>query len=187
MSSHNITWFRKSRLQQHPIISPRVLSESEHCRKMNSLLHRENSSPPSVQEDCSRLKVGMIIKGSIYTSTGEFFHAALKLTYKWHHVTWLWWVGWTKGLINCVSPSSLTLTKGRLKMSKILFQVGELQRQPQCSKREQLHLLVAPSWCLCWLSLPFPSAVFVSSAVPFILSTRQCWIGIKTLCVGVRF
>lgn len=49
-------------------------------------------------------------------------------------------------------------------MSKILFQVGELQRQPQCSKREQLHLLVAllafsafPLCCICLLCSPFHS------------------------------
>lgn len=131
----------------------------------------------------------MIITGSIHTSAGESFCAALKLTYKWLHVTWLWWIGWTKGLINWVNPSSLTQWRGGYSWVKgrSYFKLEGYKSQPQWSVWEQLHLLVALTLTsLLAFSAFFLSAVFISSAIPFILSTRQCWIGTETWCTGVR-
>lgn len=69
---------------------------------------------------------------------------------------------------------------------KILFQVGGLHRQPPWSMQEQLYLLMVLCWLLYWLSRTFPSTVLTSSAIPFTLSRRQCWIKIEKLCIAVR-
>lgn len=119
----------------------------------------------------------MIIKGSIYTPAGGSFKTALKLTYKWLHATWLWRGGWIRRVINRVTPKSLTLTKVR----------RQKRKRRSYSKLEGYmanHSGLCGRNITWWLTsllafYVFPPAGFISSATPFILSRRKCWIEIK--------
>lgn len=58
---------------------------------------------------------------------------------------------------------------------KLLFQVEGLHRQPRWAVQEQpKSLMVLCCWLLHGLFLSFPSAVLISSVIPFTLSRRQC-------------